>query len=362
MRVGILTFHDADNFGAVLQTYALYKSICMIADDADVKIINYKCEKVLDNMSFRENVKKRGLIKAIYKYPQFISIHKKFNNFRRQYLPLTEELNSIIELQELTDKYDVIISGSDQVWNLKLTGNDSVYYQSFYQKENKKYSYAASMGVYWFEQGQVEKYRKILSEFACISLREETTADKFKDLGLSVRTDLDPTLLLGREGWNVIASDKFVNKKYIALYMVPYQKEVVERAFDIQKRTGLPIILLSKSREPKSATHAGNMTPEEFIGAIRDAEYVVTNSFHGTAFSIMFHRKFCIYLQTPHGYNFRSYDFLADIGIMSGEKDLICEKENVNWKTVDEKILYKKNESIDYLQSIVKTEFANNYK
>ena len=353
-RIGILTFQDADNFGAVLQAYALCEVLKQIRNDIDVEIINYKCKKVLANTSLHENISKRGILKGLYKYPQMIAIHKRFDSFRDTYLPRSNVFCSVEELKNEIMSYDAVISGSDQVWNLALTGNDTVYFQDFFSATGKKYSYAASMGGYWIADHQYDWFINVLKDFETISLREETTSKKLNELGITSRVDLDPTLLLGKEKWSHFASNKYLGKDYILLYMVPFQKSVVAKAEEIHRDTGMPVLLVSKSLKPITAKHAGNISPTEFVGAFRDARYVVTNSFHGTAFSIIFQKDCSICLQTPTGFNTRAADLLKKCGIDFFEDFIDVRLSGERGRTITERLSAPVENSISYLWSIIR--------
>lgn len=355
-KIGILTFHCANNFGAVLQAYALRVFLQGVYQDADIQIIDYKCKETEPKIRFSELREKKGFLGAALHYGQIRSMNQKFDQFRAGYLNLSESCRSRDSLQTQIGAYRAVISGSDQVWNLTWSGNDDVYFQNFNHHDSGKFSYAASFGFERLNAEQVPFYRESLRRFAGISVREEAGKRIVEEqLGLRAERHIDPTLLLGAEEWRKIAAMPKIKGKYILVYMVPKQNSVVSYAERLRKETGLPIVMLSKNLKPVNAKHAGDSSPQEFLGWFANAEYVVTNSFHGTAFSLIFHKKFCIELNNSRGLNIRSRDLLEICGAAihwPPDKGII-RLDKMDWETVEHNLQKERKKSGRYLSGLL---------
>lgn len=354
-KIGILTYHDAYNYGAVLQSYALQHKLSEIFPDDKVEIIDYKCKKILPVTDFWEICKKKG-VKGILHYFHMKRRKKVYNKFVKENLELSPEYNSVKKLSEDIHNYSMVISGSDQVWNYNLNGDDDVYLQLFHRGTVRKASYAASFGLSKIDNEYVEKYRKALKEFYKISLRENSARKIVSEqLSLESEVHIDPTLLFSKEQWANFAQADVNKKKYILVYMIQYQKSVIREAEKLSKKYNLPIIIISKGIKPIGVKykHKNFSTPQQFVGYIRDAEYVITNSFHGTVFSIIFNKNFCVELNYPKGYNYRCYDLLKTCRMVNENEHMdMFKSEGVDWSIVEESINVERVRCEKYLKEI----------
>lgn len=354
-KIGILTFHCSNNYGAVLQAYALKSALQSLHPNHDVTIVDYRCKETISPVSFADIKRKRGIKGALLHYGQIQSVAKKFNHFRSKNLNLSVPYQDKTKLAEDIEQYDALVSGSDQVWNRVWSGGDDVYFQDFHCENQKKYSYAASFGFEKLKQEEIERYRNYLSDFHRISVREKSGVKIVRDqLALNAERHLDPTLLLEAEQWNKIAIDPKISGKYILVYMVPKQKNVTDFAQLLSKKTGYPIVMLSKNLKPYHVRHEGNSSPEEFIGWFKNAEYIVTNSFHGTAFSLIYHKKFCIDLHNVRGLNVRSKDLLDLCGLeyTLPKQNKMLVFDSTDWSKVDRKIQEERDLAYEYLATV----------
>lgn len=286
MKVGILTFHRANNYGAVLQCYALQTYLTKIGLDVDV--INYKqpaiektystfskalfCEKILHPLD---------LLKYLNNVPNRFIRNYKFSKFRNNLLHISRVFNP----NELFP-YDIVFHGSDQIWNPKLTGNilDRIYLGFYKQNVNgKKIAYAVS-----FENKQISNelasvYNLGIKNFDAISLREHSLKvllAPFTDMEL--RTTVDPTLLLSRKDYDTIAENVDEKHPYVLVYAVGPKKLALEIAYRIAEERNLKVVDITNM----------NITPNKFIGYFKYASFVVAVSFHGTIFSLIYKRNF----------------------------------------------------------------------
>lgn len=294
MRVGILTFSNALNLGAALQAYSLQKTLEHMGNDAE--LINYLCpaiesmHKLLPVFKSRISMKTR-IYNLIYNFTFFPRrIHFKcFQHSLKKSKAYSRET-----IGRLNGIYDVFITGSDQVFNLKLTGNDSTYFLDFVQS-GKKASYAASLGVYVPEKKK--QYQEYLQSFECLSLREKSSAELFKrELGVVADVIPDPVFLHTGEEWKALLGidEKKGKEKYLLIYSLIETKELYQIANTIAKDRGLKTVVITKALRPlgKADRFVRNAGPREFVELMVNTEYVVTNSFHGTAFSLIFKKQF----------------------------------------------------------------------
>ena len=354
ITIGILTFHCTNNYGAVLQAYALRKVLSKLDARYDTHIIDYRCKETITATSFKDIKKKKGLVGAVLHYRQINKMNAKFDCFRKNFLNLSKTYNATEELAADIDEYDALISGSDQVWNLRWSDGDTVYFQDFHEQNEKKYSYAASFGFTNLDESRVDFYKETLKKFNQISVREKSGKELVEgQLGLKAIQHIDPTLLLTASEWSEIAKSPDVNGKYILVYMVPKQDSIIEHAMKLKKETGLPIVMLSKNLKPLNVIHRGDSSPEEYVGWFKNAEYVVTNSFHGTAFSCIFNKNIWIDLNTERGFNTRSSSLIELCGLSAYvSKDGVAEIPSEAWKDSKETLQEERKRAEQYLLTI----------
>ena len=219
------------------------------------------------------------------------------------------------DLRGAQEDYALFVAGSDQVWNNKLSGMDPAYMLVF-AREQQRYSYACSLGFDAFPEGTKELYREWLSGMQCISLRETRSVDLMETIGYEARADLDPTLLLDREEWERFMAPANRPEPYIFVYTVDGDINLLNAARELSARTGVKILYLNNEyRKNRDIPRVRYSTPEEFVGLFAGAEYVLTNSFHGTAFSMIFGKKFKVELETVKKFNVRSRDLLMNCGL-----------------------------------------------
>lgn len=322
MRIGILTFHCAHNYGAVLQCYALQETLKQMGHD--VEIIDYRPKYLSTPYVIFD--KKRFLSKnpiflikhsigEILLLPTRIKRYNAFDKFINNRLNLSHRIIK----RTIPDNYDVYIMGSDQIWNPKITqGFDPIYFGFFdFPKTNKKYiSYAASMEIKLLDEKSADYYHKALNNFDSVSVRETNLAKLLQPLtSKKIDTVLDPTLLANTNVWNNIAVQPSIKRKYVLVYQVRYNKSTLRIAHNIANQINAfvieimawPTIYHNKNRLQCSS-------PEGFLGLIKNAACVITTSFHGTAFSLIFNRSFyCI--QLNDGGDTRSQSLLNSIGL-----------------------------------------------
>lgn len=323
MIIKTITCHDVYNVGASLQAYALMKYLEELGND--VSIIDYKPNYLshhyelfyADNPAYRKNVLTK-LLYVVAKLPVKLSQQKRkriFNNFTRKYLKLTKRYESNEELKRNCPYADIYIAGSDQIWNpLFQNGKDPAFYLDFAPDTSVKATYAASFAVNSFPVELVDKTAKMLNKMDFISVREKTGLDVLEQLGITNCCEvLDPVFLLPKEQWNDVSSEKkIIKEKYVLVY--DFEKSDVIRAIaqKIAQEKQLKVVTLFKTNYSDiNYTSAG---PLEFLNLVRNAEYIISNSFHATAFAVIFEKKFCV-VGRKENINSRMVDLLCKIGL-----------------------------------------------
>lgn len=326
MVIKTITCHDCYNFGASLQAYALQTHLESIGHE--VEIINYKPDYLSGHFNMwtvSNPIFDKPLIKQLYllaKLPgrlRSLSRKKVFDEFTAKYLHLTRRYNSYEELKIDAPNADVYIAGSDQIWNtLFNNGRDAAFYLDFGKPEIKRISYAASFAT----PDVAPEYRKFvqheLKNFDHISIREKISLPLLDSLG---RTDgvsvCDPVFLLSREHWErMINESSYVTPKeiYILLYLSDRGKNIETIAKKIREVTEWKIYAVGAITASYADKIFTNASPLDFIGLIRDAQIVVSNSFHATAFSLIMQTKFCV-VNRIESINERMKSMLEDLGI-----------------------------------------------
>ncbi len=307
MKVGILTFHNAHNYGAVLQAYALKKKISELGHN--VEIVNYRNE----NIDKRYEKKLRaGISLKDFKHPRQlinkISYKKNIPYMQPAWEKQCEKFTSFINMQLLNSKshitiddlkksnYDVLIVGSDQVWSSWITdGLDPVYLLDF-KFNGRKISYAASLMGGSIDDSEKDYFIKCLQDFDYISVREDSLRKSvIETCKCDAVTVLDPTLLINSESYEEIESKELLfNERFIFAYFVSENVELMRCAEKLAKESGFKLLELHYYMQKKYDDHnqIADIGPAEFLWYIKNSEYVITNSFHGTVFSILYKKNF----------------------------------------------------------------------
>ena len=342
-KIGILTFNRPINYGALLQAAALKeKASCF----GETEIINYICPYI-ENMYNPFNGNK---LKGILRWIVFHKRDKKFCAFIKEIS--SEKIYDKVALRQ-TD-YEKIIVGSDQVWNYGCSGNDETFLLP--NIETKKYSYAASFGGAELPEQQVPFFKEYLSKFRYISVREKTGQDICKkQLDLSAEVVLDPTLLLTKGEWAERFHIQIKNKKYILVYAFEKSKALTAVAKRMAKLTGLPIYNISISTKDffgnKVIKNAG---PKEWVELFYNAAFIVTDSFHGTAFSINFNKPF--YAFASNNRASRIVDLLETLGLQNRLNPTLEEANpntEIDYNSVNEKLEEERKKSIAFIEKII---------
>ncbi len=300
MKVGILTFHRATNYGTALQAVATEKGIKKLGVDAE--IIDYRPEYIENTLKVRKlrNAKSPKEILSIIVngvlYPNMAK--RKADNFKHffEQMSVSDKVCfTTDQVSEVVKDYDVVISGSDQLFNKNITGNDMTYFLPF--EHVRKVTFASSFGERKLSSDRVEEIAAYFSQFDALSVREKTAYDILADIGKvnpsakSATAVLDPTFLLTKDEWNEYAdrSLKLPKDGYILTYYMIETPMLRKITAKLQQKTGLKVVNIKPSKKQVILHQGKNLAfagPSEFLACYKNASYVVTNSFHGTAFAI----------------------------------------------------------------------------
>lgn len=366
MRVATITFHAAHNFGSVLQAYALQSVIEGISANIEYKILNFRSQEQKKSYALiKEGKSFKVVIKNILRIPyrkQLQEKYDKFESFIKCELHLTqEEIDEYSEVPEEWKNFDIYISGSDQIWNVRAKDFFDINFLDFV-KEKRKVSYAASFGPLMIDWSNYnfEKYKKLLSEYKYISVREVGSAMNVEKL-INKKCDIhvDPTLLLSVNEWRAIQSSaNYNNGKYILLYCLEPTIEQLRIAKYISQKLKLPIVSLKPANKNdiiNSFIKKYDSGPKDFLSYVDHASLVLSSSFHGTAFSMIYHKPF--YVLNGMRDNRISY-ILKATEMTERSIDNIKDAEKVkltlpDGKKIDEVLGRERLKSMKYLEKVL---------
>lgn len=343
MVVGILTFVKTSNYGAALQAYALSRVIA--EHGVTCEIIDYDSGAITKMHNPLSVFRRKGIIGKVSAFVVCWIYRKrlqKFQKFSKHYCRFSSGSYDEITLPEIEKKYDRIVVGSDQVWNLDLTKGDKNFFLPFITDTGKKYSYAASLGASCFEDGCRAECEKMLEKFAFISVREATSAKVLEGhISKPVHCDIDPTLLLDRREWQKFIKESPCKKDYILLYLVPDDEKLFEDICKFADEAGCEVFWIKKSfRGKKNIKVLNTLSPEEFLNYIYYADYIIAGSFHAICFSIIFGKNFYYTESSVKARTVRLSDLLKKLDIQDRKFSLEngLKRSNISYEGIDRKL------------------------
>lgn len=365
-KVGLLTYHNAINYGAALQCTALLEYLSKKYPKYNFQIINYRNIKIANSNSMLAILKNNKFsfkqkLKKIVGYIFIKNKIAKFQNFLKN-INISEEYTRE-NIQSINKKYDFYIIGSDQVWNYKINNNDDTYFLDIVNDKNKIFTYASSIGLDDFDSEFKKKIRNNVSKYNMISVREETAKIMIEEcINRKVYLVLDPVFLKEKNEWEKMIS-KNKSKKNILYYI--FNKEYVRQANDIVSNCDLRLHTLKKINgnikindffNPKVRIEI-NSGPKEFVEMIYNSEMIFTDSFHCVAMSIILHKNFLVFIDDKiMETNSRICNLLKIAGLENriynkNKKNQVEEK--IDWEIVDSNISKYKIISENYLDDVI---------
>ncbi len=357
--IATITYHRSDNFGSVLQCYALGEKLRQMGYDQYV--IDYRKKEVAENYQLLQKPVNRYLLLTdcyhLIHYGALKKRQKRFERFRQDYLRLSRVYGEESDLIKNPPKADAYVVGSDQVWNTEISDFDESYFLSFV-KEGRKISYAAS-GAAGVPKEKQAYIKNAIAAFDAVSLRENKAA-------VALERDkivLDPVLLLTKQDWDKVCVNTGRKKKYMLCYFAGGVSAEFE-AFTKKKARDLGLERVVLMPEWRNLFRTGSYTydagPREFVSLIRDAALVCTNSFHGTAFSVLLNKPFLVGQHMPF-LDDRIATLLGRLGLSDREidpKNPILPKNllDIDFTGVDRALSALRSDSECWLQKAIEGE------
>ena len=363
-KVSLITLQNVPNYGSVLQCYATEQTIKKMG--YDVETINYLPERMtktgmLKNIKNKSNKLKKSLVLRTFAriviFPSYLLRFSTFKKFRKHYLNMTKRVyKNYDDLVKDAPIADVYCTGSDQVWNSEWNNEiDKSLFLVYAPDSKNKIAYAASFGKKELNEEEKEETKKLLTRYNRISVREKSGVDIIESLGIKDSVNVvDPTLLLNGEEWRKISSNKYKNKKYILVYNLNRNKKIDNYAKNLSKKTGLKIVYLSYQLHDfyKKGKMQCNPKVEDFISLIDNASYVITDSFHATAFSINLNTQFIIVY--PGKFSTRLQSLLEMLNledrVAKNENDLSVVEKNIDYKLINSLMMTMRKKSLNWLK------------
>lgn len=297
MKISIITYLRAVNYGSALQAYALNQ---FLRDNGyDARTINYTTEAQQDLYKLFEPL--RGImsiarnLQSVFNFHKMREHNRRFQTFISDYIPTTKEVNETEALKKISYDSDYFVCGSDQIWNANCDDFDSNYMLSFVENKNQCIAYAPSLGGGVSSMATKNAIKNNTSDFKALSARENTGAQVVAEMtGRDVTTVADPVLLLSADQWRGIASPRLRKGDYILGYFIGDVRDMRKFANDMRKKTGLQVVVIYKNLRDikygfKNLYESG---PADFISLVMNSKGIVTNSFHAVAFSLVFKKDF----------------------------------------------------------------------
>ncbi len=353
MKIGILTFHRALNYGAVLQCYALQTVLQSMGHN--VFVIDYRqsyTERIRKIFSFSHLLSQFKRIRSVARYLKNTSVRyrkrKQYDEFVRNFFNLTSVCYNNAEIPS----FPIYIIGSDQLWNDSILGNefDPVFLGNFVKPANSEiYGYAISSSTNALER-LLKNNQEVISRFSALSFREKQLkemAEKFSKTNLY--QCIDPTLLTEKETWLPLINKKWDSKNYVLVYQIRgdrnVKKKIREAASSYAKKYKLNIIDIDNDNP--------NYSVSDFVSLFYYARYIVTSSFHGVAFSLIFEKNFTSYVLNETS-DVRYVDLLSNLNLSSrlvpvGES--LCE-EDIDYGGFSFVLNEYKSKSVEFLKKI----------
>lgn len=366
MKIGIITWWR-NNYGSILQAYALQQALnemgypdCEIISQYDKNPANVKnIFKKIGSIGFGNTIK-RGFWK--FCFPKMKKRTYAMMKFIREHLNVSDTSYTEQTIQNAGSAYDCYICGSDQIWNPTLTKLNSMYWLTFVNEKKRKIAYAPSIGVKELTHGQRTTIQENLCSFKAVSCRELSGTKLLNDvLGANrCKKVVDPTLLVERKVWDHLSSAKAGKEKYVFVYFLRCSKKQRQIVEQFAHRKHLKIVtmpMLEPEYVEKYDMFFGDhkvweASPADFITYIRNAEYVFTDSFHASIFSIIYHRTFFVFPKKGKAQMERLFSLLQENGIgnriVNSIEDLSA-KPAIDWDDVEQKIESNRKESKAFL-------------
>lgn len=359
-KVGILTFQNTLNYGAHLQAYSLCRTIRKLGCECD--IIDYRNENISNVYAldiFKHCNSVRSFLQHLLLWKCNARRKRAFDDFL--FSSLSVKSYTVKNILKSNDIYSTFIVGSDQVWNIGLTGNDKSYFLDF--AFGAKYSYAASFGKLVFAQNEMKDIVCALQNFEEISVREHQAVDLVrKNVQRPVIQSIDPVFLLDQSEWFLLASKAKRyrdDKEYVLLYTQGRPVLSLQLAKFIAEREGLKLkVIHGYARNYPNMFNIKDASIEEFLYLFSHAKHIITTSFHGMAFAIIFNKSFFYEEKSNPNSADSRLESLANLFGLTNRKvhEKMCLSSfdlSIDYKKINDIIMRERNRSFMYLKKIL---------
>lgn len=366
-KIEVITIHRNCNYGSVLQTLAtqtIFEQLGFECEVIDfVREVDTK-KGALGRLKNKSNkLAKNPLLLTAAKAVMYISYVKKekvFSAFLKNYVHLTDRAyRSNDELLADRPTADAYCTGSDQIWNsLWNEGVEPAFYLDFVRDGKPCFAYASSIGKDSIEEDEANTIRPMLEKYALLSVREGKSVGTLNALGYGqVEQVLDPTLYLDRSFWDTLASNRYQGKRYIVTYNLHHDKKLDAYADALGKAKGMPVINISYNWHDviRKGKLAWCPSVEGYLGLIRDASYVIADSFHATAFSLQFGKQFMTFYPTEASVRMRDLLHKLDLtsrGIDGESPSLDAIDRPIDYSAVYEKLSEMRKHDSVFLERV----------
>lgn len=367
-KVGILTYHTGFNYGASLQAFALQRTITKMGIPCE--IIHFETERFVASreMFSRKPRRVKEFIKIATRLPYYSALKKRqklFEDYTARVLQTSPLYRTEAEVIAHAGDYDCIVCGSDQIWNLDKEQDapaaNPLFFLNF-PKNQRRVSYAASFGK-WVKKApdHEDEFMPWLKEFDAVSVRETSGVEYLRSRGIDCTLTLDPTVLLDKEDYEEICAPRQIEGKYVLMFSWSCGKEVMAAAKHVAQELQLPLYHLVA---PPRAMGTGirrklDVGPREFLSMIKHAEFVITDSFHGTAFSTTFEKSF-VSIVTDGKADPRMESLMAQLGLADHLTDCagmnIPALQETDFTAVREKKTALRRSSLEFLRNALLVE------
>lgn len=363
-RVGIITFHCSNNFGAMLQAFALKSYLRQSGKAAD--IVRYEPPFMtgrhwwfpyvpIKGRKKRLEWEKKAWKSHVRMGMDFFRQRANYNRFKRKYLTRKTQGKLLFSWQFKWLPYSCYIVGSDQIWNPDITyGLRKAYFGAFDNKRKKRViAYAASLGGVSLAEQYKEEFSRLIGCVDAVSVREEEAVPYVESCSQKeAAAVLDPVFLLEKEDWQQVEKTP-KRKGYVLVYTAEWNKELQEYALALATEKNLSAVILRASKWGEDVGFEADYIsgPSEFLGYVHNADYVVTNSFHAVAFSIIYQKKFLAFLHSNRGARIRNILHIHELENRLYDKEKNTQIDAaVDWDRVKKRTIESVKRSKDFLQ------------
>lgn len=368
MKIATLTFHASHNYGSVLQAYALAKQLELMGNE--VNILNLRPETQKHMYALKKP--SGDILHRCFDVLISSKRKKRYNEFERfinSVFPTTrEEFQTTEQLKKLENEYDAFVCGSDQIWNPVCPDFEPAYYLQFLGENSKakRISYAPSFGKHEFDGVTTKQINEWAKDFDSISVRELKGKAVLNEIDPEkISVVCDPVVLLDKKYWEELAVEPNIKEPYMLVYFLENNHGRKDFVDALSQTLGLKVVVLTEYLRDLTKPYIKkyDASPEEFVGLFKNASFVYTNSFHGTAFATIFNKPFITVIapdqeKAVNNNDSRKIDYLTKIGLESRlvQNDLPAKEAlmKVDYKVANEKMQKFREYSYQYLKNALK--------